>query len=162
MTNDNSKKEISKGLNTAGMVLGILSIVFAVIFISAPLALLLGIVGLILTIIYKAKHGEKASGLVLSIIGTAISIFMTTLLVIVVGTVFTVIFNGMLGDWDCRTAAGEITSIGIGTNGYTIDGDVIDLKDFEIKDLNVTIDNGAREASVVLESNNATYTCTKQ
>ena len=155
-------KEASHGLNTAGKVLGILSIVFAAIFISAPLGLFLGIIGLILAIIYKAKGGERSSGLVLTIVGSAISIFMTAILVFVVGTVLKIVFSGMLGDWSCMTSDGEITTIGIGTNGYNIDNEVIDFDDFEIKDFNVSVNSELKEATVILSSDDVTYTCTKR
>ena len=161
MANEKKAKETSHGLNTAGKVLGILSIVFAAIFISAPLGLFLGIIGLILAIIYKAKGGEKSSGLVLTIIGTAISIFMMALLILTVGTFFTILTSGMIGDWECETSRGAITSVSVNSDGYVIDGERVDFDDLKFENLKVTADDDFKEMSVTFRSDDTIYTCTK-
>lgn len=158
---ETKKSKASQGLNTAGLVLGILSIVFAAIFISAPLGLLLGIIGLVLAIVYKAKGGEKSSGLVLTIIGTAVSIFMTILFAFVVGTVITILASGIVGDWACTTADGNDVTIDIGTGGYKIDGESVNLSDLKIDNVNISTDNGQSKTTVSLHSNTTSYTCIK-
>lgn len=161
MADDKKAKEPTHGLNTAGKVLGILSIVFAAIFISAPLGLLLGIIGLILAIIYKVKGGIRSAGLVLTIVGTAISIFMTALLVFTVGTVATILMKGLVGNWSCRTSDGDITTIDISTEGYRIDGELVDLDNLKVDNVDISSTNGLKEMTVVLKSDKVTYTCEK-
>ena len=92
-------QEEKKGLQTAAMVLGIISIVLGTIIIGAPLGLLLGIIGLSLAIAYKVKKGKKVSGLVLSIIGTVVSLAMMGLMVFGTLTAFN-IFNKAVKDYD--------------------------------------------------------------
>lgn len=163
MANDKkTKKDAPSGLNTAGMVLGIISIILAVIFIGAPLALLLSIIGLILAIVYKAKGGSKASGLVLSIISTILSIIMTFLFVVVMGTVVSVLVKGVTGDWSCTASNGSRTAITISTDGYKIDGSALkDLNDLSIEDLNVNVTNNDKEITAKFRSGDTVYTCEK-
>lgn len=68
----------SNGLAIASLVLGIVSIVFSFIGLSIPLGLIVGIVGIILSVMARKKNpcGMATAGLVLSIIGTILCALM--------------------------------------------------------------------------------------
>lgn len=75
------------GLAIAGLVLGIISVVF--IFIFPWIGLITGIVGIILSVKGRAsvnKKGMATAGLVLSIIGTSLSGIFIACALCIVGT----------------------------------------------------------------------------
>ena len=74
-------QSLSKGLGTAGIILGIMTLLFSLIPILGMLAMLLGfvallIIGIGLTIATKHQHakGRLITALILAGIGTAISL----------------------------------------------------------------------------------------
>lgn len=76
-----------KGGAIAATVLGGVSIFFDLIFYTAPLGMILGIIGLILSLMSRKKgykHGCSTPGLVLSIIGLAIGALLSLIFFIVV------------------------------------------------------------------------------
>lgn len=78
----------SNGLAVASMVLGIVSIIFAFLFVWV--GLLAGIVGIVLAVMSRknpAKKGMGTAGLVCSIIGVAISGIMIACALCVIGTI---------------------------------------------------------------------------
>ena len=81
-------------LAIAGLVLGIVSVVFA--FLYVWIGLITGIVGIVLSAKGRktpAKKGMATAGLVLSIIGTALSGVLVACALCVIGTVGTAIAN---------------------------------------------------------------------
>ena len=62
----------------AGLVLGIVSIVFSFIGLGFPIGAILGVVGIILSVVAKKKAptGMATAGLVLSIIGTILCLLL--------------------------------------------------------------------------------------
>ena len=71
--------EPGKGLAVASLVLGILSLVFMFFSFIGWLGTILGIIGIILAVVAKqqgAKGGMVTAGLVLSIIGAALSLVL--------------------------------------------------------------------------------------
>lgn len=82
------QQEGSNGLAVAALVLGIMSIVFAFLFVW--IGLITGIVGIILAVQSRknpAKKGMGTAGLVCSIIGLALSGLMIACALCVLGTI---------------------------------------------------------------------------
>lgn len=76
------------GLAVAGLVLGIISIVFAFLFVW--IGLIAGIVGIILSVKGRknpTKKGLATAGMVLSIIGTSLSGVFVACALCVIGTI---------------------------------------------------------------------------
>lgn len=85
---NNQPVQGSNGLAVASMVLGIVSIVFAFLFVW--IGLIAGIVGIILAVMSRknpAKKGMGTAGLICSIIGVAISGLMIACALCVIGTI---------------------------------------------------------------------------
>lgn len=76
MTNTTPTRRAPEGYGTTALVLGIVSIVGAVLF--AAVGWIAGIIGLIFGILY-VRGGGKRTGLILSIIGLALSLISSIL-----------------------------------------------------------------------------------
>lgn len=84
---NNNGKSNANGLAVAGLVLGIVSVVFA--FLFSWVGLIAGVVGIILSVKGRKseeKRGMATAGLVLSIIGTALSGIVVVCALCIVGT----------------------------------------------------------------------------
>lgn len=84
---NNNGNSNANGLAVAGLVLGIVSLVFA--FLYTWIGLIAGIVGIILSVkgrVSVEKRGIATAGLVCSIIGTALSGIFIACALCVVGT----------------------------------------------------------------------------
>lgn len=91
---DNHVNSSADSLAIAGLVLGILSIIFA--FLFTWIGLVAGIIGIILSVKGRAstnKKGVATAGLVCSIIGTALSGIFIACALCVVGTTIDFINN---------------------------------------------------------------------
>lgn len=90
MENNTQKNSLA----VAGLVLGIAAVVFAFLYVYIGLAA--GIVGIVLSVKARkvpAKKGMATAGLVLSIIGTALSGILVACALCVIGTIGTAIAN---------------------------------------------------------------------
>ena len=79
-----------KGLAIAGMVLGILGLIFSIVI--GPIAFILSLLGLIFSLTSKFKSGFRVAGIVTSIIGFVIQIIYVIILVF-----FSAMFTSLLG-----------------------------------------------------------------
>ncbi len=84
-------QNMSTGMATASMVLGICSIAFSIYMFSFPPLFLVPIIGLILGIAFKCKHlpvgkGASTAGIITSIIGLIIPILLVILMVVILIT----------------------------------------------------------------------------
>ena len=84
----------SQDKGTAGLVLGIIALVISFSFIGAPIAIILAIVGLILTIANKNKSGNRTAALVLNIVALILSFIITFAFVMII------IFAATASDYD--------------------------------------------------------------
>ena len=75
------KQKRKEGLGTASLIIGIIALVFS--FILNILILPLAIIGLILGIVNKVKHGKKISGIILNSVSIVVSIIVFIILVVV-------------------------------------------------------------------------------
>ena len=86
-TKDNNTSS-NEGLGTASLVIGIIALILSftcIIFLPIFLVVPLSLVGLILGIVNKAKHGKKIAGIILNVIAFILSIIMVVLFFLVIG-----------------------------------------------------------------------------
>ena len=96
--NNNVVKSEGSSTRVASIVLGILGILGAVLFIFAPISLILSIIGLILGII-ATKKCRNVAGIVLSSIGLFISLIMCVLIGMLIYFAFITV-DTTYGDYD--------------------------------------------------------------
>ena len=87
-----TKKEEGKGLAIAGMVLGIVGLLFS--FIIGPFAFILPLLGLIFSLVAKNGKGFKIAGIITSAVAIVIEIIFVIISVLFVGSFFSI-----LGDY---------------------------------------------------------------
>ena len=133
-------KSSADGLGTASMVIGIISLIFSFIFTIFLFPIYL--VGLILGIVSKAKHGKRISGIVLNSLAMVISIIMFFVWIAVIVVVAKEYDNNgitietenvnevVVGKWDCK----ETTKIADKDSKYTLTVKINDDNTFTLGD----------------------------
>lgn len=101
---ETKKEEGGKGLAIAGMVLGIVGLLFS--FFIGPFAFILALLGLIFSIVAKNGKGFKIAGLITSIIAIVIEVIFVIISVLLVGSFFSI-----LGDYIENTDPSEINDV---------------------------------------------------
>ena len=135
-----SKPKERKGLVIASFIIGIVSLVFALLvnILVLPLAIL----GLVFGIIGKAPRGKKIAGIIMNSIAIALSIIVLILLLVVFYSIdandnnyFSNLYNEMFGSnkvegkWYCKVAYTTYKA-----NNYTLILDFKDNNKFDWKD----------------------------
>lgn len=113
-----TKKEEGKGLAIAGMVLGIVGLLFS--FIIGPFAFILPLLGLIFSIVAKNGKGFKITGIITSAVAIVIEIIFVIISVLFVGSFFSI-----LGDYIENGDLDEIEDI---IDDYDDDYDLYEYK----------------------------------
>ena len=129
------KKEVKKesnGLAIAGMVLGIVGLVFTLILnVASILIFLLPLLGLIFSIVAKGKKGFKIAGLVTSIIAIILEVLFLLLGIFVFSS-----FMSIFGEYIGNSSRGEdphgrwvCAPFSSSTGGYNTDVNSVDDED---------------------------------
>ena len=128
-----SENKPSKGLAIAGMAVGIVGLLFSLIF--GPFAFVLPVVGLILSLCAKGNSGFKTAGIITSIVAFVIEIIIT-----VFGLAFFTSIMGIVEDeirdydydynytYKDRTPYGEWTCVPYPSYKYDAESTTLDLK----------------------------------